>query len=261
MITAEHAIALSVPLTYAVLVAYERLRPGWQWPAQRGWELMGVGCFMALMVVNAFVSSALGVLLPGAHVLDLSQLHFAAATAIGFLVQTLGNALLHRAYHRSDFLWRHAHQLHHAPARMGVAGVMLQAPLEMLLSATLFVAVTRLLLGLDPVATMAVAWLASFYGMFQHCNMRTPRWLGWIIQRPEAHCAHHRRGVHAGNYSDFPPWDLLWGALDNPRGFTGEIGFEPEAARGIGRMLAGRDVQRELDATRTGTAPRPGHSG
>ena len=52
--------------------------------------------------------------------------------------------------------------------------------------------------------------------MFQHWNVKTPRWLGYIIQRPESHGLHHELGVHARNYSDFPLWDMLMGTFVNP---------------------------------------------
>lgn len=242
----EYWIALAIPLSYAVLIAIERcFDTGWQWPTHRGWELLGVSCFLLQTLVNGVVSSALGRLLPGVQLFDAMQLGLAGAVVVGFLAQTFGNALLHVAYHRSDFLWRWVHQLHHAPARMGVSGVMIVSPLEMLCAAVLFVSVSRFVLGLDAVATMSVAFLASFYGMFQHWNARTPRWLGYLIQRPEQHCEHHRRGVHAGNYSDFPLWDLCWNGFSNPRDFAGELGFGAETASRAAGFLLGRDLGRE----------------
>jgi sterol desaturase/sphingolipid hydroxylase (fatty acid hydroxylase superfamily) len=90
----------------------------------------------------------------------------------------------------------------------------------------LFVAVTVFVLRLSPAAAMLCAWLGAFYGMFQHFNIRTPCWLGFVIQRPEAHAEHHRCGVHAHNYSDLPLWDLLAGSWRNPRDFHGDaLGF------------------------------------
>ena len=47
--------------------------------------------------------------------------------------------------------------------------------------------------------------VASFllYPAFLVFDIRTPRWVGYIVQRPEAHGIHHANGVHAYNYSDF----------------------------------------------------------
>jgi sterol desaturase/sphingolipid hydroxylase (fatty acid hydroxylase superfamily) len=243
-------VALAVPATYLAMVAIERLGTGWRWPERRGWQLTGVQCFLLLGSVNALVSTVLSHAFPQVHLFDGAALGVAAGTAVGYFVVSLGNAALHGAYHRFDVLWRHVHQLHHAPARLDVAGVMYQSPWEMAANAVMFFVATRLLLGLDPLATLLCAYLAAFYGMFQHFNIRTPRWLGVFIQRPEAHCEHHRRGVHAGNYSDLPLWDLLAGTWHNPEGFEGELGFEPEAAARVGDMLRGRDVNARADGLR-----------
>jgi len=105
--------------------------------------------------------------------------------------------------------------------------------------------VTVVALGLDPLAAALVGYLVAFHGIFQHWNVRTPRWLGYLIQRPEAHCVHHRQGVHAYNYSDFPLWDLAFGSWRNPREFRGECGFESPADRRLPDMLAWRDVNRD----------------
>jgi sterol desaturase/sphingolipid hydroxylase (fatty acid hydroxylase superfamily) len=235
-------VALAVPATYVAMVAIERLGTGWRWPERRGWQLTGLQCFLLLGSVNAIVSTALARVFPTLHLFAGAELGVAGGMIVGYGVLSLGNALLHRAYHRHDWLWRHVHQLHHAPARLDVAGVMYQAPLEMLANAVLFFATTRLLLGLDPLATMLCAYFGAFYGMFQHFNLRTPRWVGWFIQRPEAHCEHHRRGVHSGNYSDLPLWDMLAGTYSNPATFEGELGFAPAAAARVGDMLRGVDV-------------------
>jgi len=97
-------------------------------------------------------------------------------------------------------------------------------------------------LGLDPVAASITGFIGAFYAMFQHWNVRTPRWLGYLIQRPESHCLHHEKEVHGRNYSDLPLWDMLMGSFHNPERFEGEVGFEPAAARRVGAMLVGVDV-------------------
>jgi sterol desaturase/sphingolipid hydroxylase (fatty acid hydroxylase superfamily) len=78
--------------------------------------------------------------------------------------------------------------------------------------------------------------------MFQHWNVRTPQWVGWIIQRPEAHALHHARGIHAYNYGNFMLWDILFGTFRNPAAFTDPLGFWDGASGKLGSMLIGRDV-------------------
>ncbi len=59
----------------------------------------------------------------------------------------------------------------------------------------------------------------SVYGeFFYHMNIRTPHWVGYLFQRPEAHRVHHARDsqVLSKNYSDLPLWDMLFGTFENP---------------------------------------------
>jgi sterol desaturase/sphingolipid hydroxylase (fatty acid hydroxylase superfamily) len=63
-------------------------------------------------------------------------------------------------------------------------------------------------------------YLSSFAGVLQHLNVRTPRWLGLVIQRSEAHAVHHARGVHGYNYGNFRLWDILFGTFRNPATFA-----------------------------------------
>ena len=73
-------------------------------------------------------------------------------------------------------------------------------------------------------------------------SLRTPRWLGYIIQRPESHSVHHGKGLHRYNYSDLPLWDIVFGTFRNPEGFQSEHGFYQGASARIPEMLAFRDV-------------------
>lgn len=252
----EHAITLLTPLTYGIMVAVEHVTCQ-RWPSSPVWQLTGLHFFAMIGTINGLVGALAARTFPDLHLLDGARLGALGGALAGYLVLSLGNALLHRAYHRWDWLWRHVHQLHHAPARLDVAGVMYQTPLEALANALLFCGVSVLLLGLDPVAAALCAYIGAFYGMFQHFNIRTWRWLGWIIQRPEAHCVHHRRGVHAYNYSDLPLWDLLWGTFRNPRHFHGELGFGPHVAAGLWPLLAGRDVNAKVLGPRSRGASEP----
>lgn len=248
-------MGMMIPLTYLAMVGIERCGTGRRWPATRGWQLIGIASFLLLGVINAAVSGVLVRLGGGLHLFDGTRLGVVAGALVGYGLISIGNAFMHRAYHRYDWLWRHVHQLHHAPPRLDVAGVMYQHPLEMAADAVLFVGVTAFVLHLDPVASMLCAWIAAFYGMFQHFNVRTPAWLGYVIQRPEAHCEHHRRGVHAWNYADVPLWDMLWGTFRNPRDFSGDLGFSPAAMPQLPALLLGRDVNAaELGSAARGSA-------
>jgi sterol desaturase/sphingolipid hydroxylase (fatty acid hydroxylase superfamily) len=148
----------------------------------------------------------------------------------------------HHAMHRVPLLWRTFHQLHHSAERVDVFGAFYFHPLDFVG----FSFVTSLslvgILGLTAPAATGAALMLTFCNFFQHANLRTPRWLGWIIQRPESHAVHHARGIHAWNYSDLPLWDLLFGTLRNPARCDYPAGFYPGASSRVAEMLIGRDV-------------------
>ena len=115
------------------------------------------------------------------------------------------------------------------------------SPLDMV-GWTLLSSVALTVVGLSAEATTVVLLTVTLLAILQHANVRTPYWLGYVVQRPESHSFHHERGVHARNYADLPVFDLLFGSFFNPRGFAGETGFYDGASRRIGAMLAFRDV-------------------
>jgi hypothetical protein len=99
------------------------------------------------------------------------------------------------------------------------------------------------LLGLTVEAGVLGALFLTFNAMFQHANIKTPYWLGFIIQRPESHHVHHGRGIHRYNYADLPVVDMLFGTFRNPRNLpVPETGFYKGASSRILEMLIGRDV-------------------
>src|SRR3546814_4070180 len=95
---------------------------------------------------------------------------------------------------------------------------------------------------LFPYTTLFRSYATTFMSVFQHSNIRTPRWLGYLVQRPESHSVHHPRGVHAYNYSDLPLFDIVFGTFRNPRDFAPEQGFWPGASARGPQMLGFRDI-------------------
>ncbi len=164
---------------------------------------------------------------------------------IGYLVITFIYYWWHRARHRSDFLWRWLHQVHHSPSRIEIATSFYKHPLEVLLNGLLSSAILYLLLGLSVQCATYAVMLTAFAELFYHWNVSTPHWLGYLIQRPESHCWHHLRGAHRGNYADLPLWDMLFGTFYNPRGKQFECGFDLAQERQIRHMLLGKALSRE----------------
>ncbi|MFM5931815.1 MAG: sterol desaturase family protein, partial [Novosphingobium sp.] len=99
-----------------------------------------------------------------------------------------------------------------------------------------------LVMGVSAEAALIINVAATFPAMFQHVNLRTPRWLGYIVQRPESHSIHHQRGVHAYNYGDIPLFDMIFGTFRNPEKWEESAGFHKGSTRQIGEMLAFRKI-------------------
>ena len=251
-------IGLLVPVTYLVMLAIEARWPARAFPPRRAWRWLGI----AFLLLIASVGTVLPLLLPldwmAAHRwIDGTGLGVAGGALLGWVVLSALGFAWHRAVHAFAPLWRFGHQMHHAPQRVDISGSAVFHPTEMVVQTLFQLFVTVIVLGLDPVAAALVGYIAAFHGMFQHWNVRTPAWLGYLIQRPEAHCVHHRLGVHAFNYADFPLWDILSGSFRNPREFDGDCGFVTPADRRFGAMLGWRDVNAPLyGAGSRGTALR-----
>jgi hypothetical protein len=96
--------------------------------------------------------------------------------------------------------------------------------------------------GVVPEAAVIAGTISTGLAIFQHANLKTPAWLGYLVARPESHARHHERGVHARNYSDLPLWDILFGTFDNPETWQGLAGFYSGASRRLGALLCGRDI-------------------
>jgi sterol desaturase/sphingolipid hydroxylase (fatty acid hydroxylase superfamily) len=240
-------IGLAVPLTYFVFLATEKLWPGRSFPPRKGWQWLGIAFLLLIGTVGAVVPLLLPLDWMAAHRwLDGTRLGAAGGAIAGYVVLSGVMYAWHRSAHGTGFLWRGFHQLHHGPQRVDIAGSALFHPLEMVVQVLLQLFVTVIVLGLDPLAAALVGYIAAFYGMFQHWNVRTPRWIGYLIQRPEAHCVHHRKGLHFYNFGDLPIWDILLGTFRNPREFSGECGFEAPADRRLGAMLAFADANAAL---------------
>ena len=114
--------------------------------------------------------------------------------------------------------------------------------LSLVINGFLSAFILYVLLGLSPQAVTITVLITGIAELFYHWNVRTPYWLGFLFQRPESHCVHHRQGHHRNNFSDLPLWDMLFGTFENPRIAPESCGFANELERQILPMLCGKDV-------------------
>lgn len=228
--------------TFAAFAALETLRPGRSFVRMRAWRAKGVLLFVVAIVLTSAAPLLWDQWFADHRLIDARGLGHVGGAALGFVVLSLGIYVWHRALHGVPFLWRHLHQMHHSAERVDVFGAFLFHPFDLIALSLVGSASLVLVVGVTAPAAIAATLGATFCTMFQHANIRTPHWLGYVIQRPESHCVHHQRGVHAFNYGDIPLWDMLFGTFRNPRSFTGACGFHDGASERIGAMLLGRDL-------------------
>jgi sterol desaturase/sphingolipid hydroxylase (fatty acid hydroxylase superfamily) len=229
---------------YGGILLWEALAPARRLPRVRWWRLKGLAAFFTFFFVSTYLPMLWDEHLARWRLLDLTHLGPVAGTLVGLLVYELGLWLWHSRMHRNDKLWRAFHQMHHSAERLDAYGAFYFSPLDMIGWSALGSVALVLVVGLSAQATTMVVVLTTWLGIFQHANVRTPRWLGYIVQRPESHTVHHARGIHAFNYSDLPIFDLLFGTFENPRTFEHETGFYEGASGRVVDMLLARDVSR-----------------
>jgi sterol desaturase/sphingolipid hydroxylase (fatty acid hydroxylase superfamily) len=245
----EKLIAVIIIGTFFALLVVDSLRPARAFPEVRGWRLKGILFFALSAVVTTVFPLLWGELLARHRLIDASALGLAGGAIAGILVLDLAQFAWHVALHRSQLLWRFFHQVHHSAERIDTAGALYLSPLDMIG----FTAVGSLALvwgiGVDPEAAIIANGVISVLAIVQHANVRTPRWLGYLIQRPENHTLHHGRDVHGLNYGSLAIWDMLCGTWRNPAEYDGEVGFYDGASRRLGSMLIGRDLAEEHAAS------------
>lgn len=237
---------LLTPATYLVMLAIERVAPARDFPPRRGWQWIG-GVFLLLtLTIGTILPLYLPVDWMAAHrLIDGTRLGVTGGAIVGFAVLEGVVYAWHRSAHTFSPMWRAFHQLHHSPLRVDIPGSVLFHPTEIIVYTLIPLAITVLVLGLDPLAAAIVGYVFSLAAFFQHWNVHTPQWAGYILQRPESHCVHHRKGAHYYNFSDLPAWDILFGTFKNPPKYLGECGFEAGADARMGAMLAFADVNAE----------------
>ncbi|RZA33175.1 MAG: fatty acid hydroxylase family protein [Lysobacteraceae bacterium] len=231
--------ALSI---FAALLAWERLAPARRLPVVKGWALRATISIFAYFMLSSYLPLLWTAHLFQFQLFDLSHLDTWQGTIVGLLVYHALAYAWHRALHGSSAMWLGFHQMHHSAERLEANSAMYFSPMDMLGWIGVASVALTLVVGLSPGATTATLLIATFLALFTHTNVRTPRWLGYLIERPESHSWHHARGSHRYNYSEIPLFDMLFGTFRNRKDFAPEAGFYDGASSKVGAMLAFRDV-------------------
>jgi sterol desaturase/sphingolipid hydroxylase (fatty acid hydroxylase superfamily) len=217
----------------------------------RGWRTRAAVVTAVNFALSLWLGTAYSALFGDFHVFDGANLGTAGGAVVGVLTYELCHYWYHRSAHRWTWLWRLGHQMHHSAESLDAWGAYYLHPLDAAIFLSLSSIVLFPLLGLTPQAGAWASAALTFFAIFQHARVRTPRWMGFLVQRPESHAIHHQRGVHAFNYSDLPLWDMMFGTYRNPAGQVPvpTQGFYDGASARILDMLAFRDVSSRADVT------------
>jgi sterol desaturase/sphingolipid hydroxylase (fatty acid hydroxylase superfamily) len=232
-------------ITLAILPAFlglDLIRRSRRFDAPRWWRLRATVVSVLTLGLSIGVALFWASVFDGVALLEGAKLGVAGGAVVGILIYELLHYWYHRAAHRVPLLWRAAHQMHHSAESVDAFGAYYLHPVDTFLFTTWSSLVFFPLLGLDALAGAMAALFVTFNAVFQHANIRTPHWLGYLIQRPEMHGVHHAREVHQHNYSDLPLWDMVFGTYKNPATWEGKAGFYDGASSRIGAMLIGKDV-------------------
>src|SRR3954463_8384795 len=191
----ETLAAVSLPIIFLAFMGFELIVPsGRPMPEVRLWRLVGIAGLIATLAVNALLPLVILPYLPDIASVHLDRIGLWAAVPTVVLT-TFFTYWSHRIQHRFDLLWRLGHQLHHSVARVDIASAMIFHPIDVAVQ----VAMTLLaasLLGITPQAGALAGVLGFSIALYQHWNVRTPRWTGWLIQRPRQPKYQHQTGRH-----------------------------------------------------------------
>ncbi len=227
----------------AIFLAVERFMPGRQLPHSPGWYLRACSLNAAQLGVYVLGGITWGVWLQGPSLFSLSgHLHPVVQGFICWFVGTFAFYWWHRARHSSSFLWRSLHQIHHSASRIETLTAFYKHPIEIGINSALSTAIIFPLLGASLEAAGWYSFFAAVGEFFYHTNIRTPRWWGFFLQRPEQHSIHHQLNVHHFNYGDITWWDRLFGTFRDAESFAPHCGFAGTREQQLPAMLLMRDV-------------------
>lgn len=237
-------VSIIILAMLGLLILWEVIRPGRQQEKAKGWHLRAIVMFVVYFYLSSYLPLFWDSYLGEYQLFDLQTINPYLAALIAVLIFELLVYVWHRAMHQNKLLWRAFHQMHHSAERVDVLGSFYFSPLDMVGFTLLGSLTLVLIIGVSPEAASYFLYVSIFLAAFQHTNIKTPQWLGYIVQRPESHSVHHGTGIHRYNYSDLPLFDLLFGSFKNPKDFVEKTGFYPGASARIPEMLMFKDVSK-----------------
>ncbi|MAX71716.1 MAG: fatty acid hydroxylase [Flavobacteriaceae bacterium] len=241
-------ISLMVYGLFGGLFLWEQLFPARQLPEIKYWKLRGLLFFMIYILLTTYIPLLWNDFFASYQLFNLSHLSFSLQVVLGVVLFQVVQYGWHISMHKSDFLFRISHQMHHSAERLDVPSVFMFSINDMIGLSLVGSIAFSLIMGLGPQAITIIILTLTFLGIFQHANINTPRWLGYVVQRPESHTLHHAKGIHKYNYADLPIVDMIFGTFKNPKTYEHETGYYYGASSRIKEMLMWKDITKNNES-------------
>lgn len=232
-------------IVFSICFIIERMAPGWKLPHVKTWPLRVIILNLIQIGIVQLAGISWEVWLSSWSIFSISSnLSPLWAGLTAYFIATFVFYWWHRWRHQSDFLWLTFHQIHHSPQRLEVITSFYKHPLEMIVNSLIGSLLVYTILGASLEAGAIYTCGTALGEFFYHTNIKTPRWIGFIFQRPEMHRIHHEYNRHKNNYGDIVWWDMMFGTYENPKEFTKTCGFTAEREESLVSMLKFQDVHR-----------------
>jgi sterol desaturase/sphingolipid hydroxylase (fatty acid hydroxylase superfamily) len=231
-----------IVISTAVFLVLERVFPGRKLPQSKGWYLRAILVNLSQLAITLATARLWIGIFGDVSLFKLSHLQNPLLEGlVGWLVGTFVFYWWHRLRHAKGW-WLVFHQIHHSPSRIELLTSFYKHPVEILCDAVLSALVLYPFLGSSLVGAFWYNFFAGTGEYFYHANVRTPRWLRYLIQTPELHSIHHQFNVHSYNFGDIPLWDRMFGTYKDATAFAERCGFPSGAEQKLVPMLIFRDV-------------------
>lgn len=241
-------VSLIVYAIFGGLFIWEQLFPARDLPEIKFWKVRGLLFFLVFMLLTTYFPLLWDGFFATYQLIDLSTISLTAQIFIGIFLFELVQYGWHITMHKSNFFFRVSHQIHHSAERLDVPSTFMFSINDMIGLSLIGSVCFAFVMGLAPEAITIIILSTTFFGVFQHANIKTPRWIGYIIQRPESHSIHHAKGIHKYNYTDLPLIDMMFGTFKNPKSFKHQSGYYLGASNRIWDMLMLKDITKKNKA-------------
>src|SRR3989337_539400 len=125
-------ISLIILAIYGALMLWEAIFPGRKLPEVKYWKLKGLLAFVFFFYLSSYLPMFINPFLERYRLFDLTGLGTVWGGLAAVLLYEFGVFVWHYSLHRSDFLWKAFHQMHHSAERLDTYGAFFFSPFDIL---------------------------------------------------------------------------------------------------------------------------------